>query len=54
MEALYFADASLSKIWCLVLRPAARMQDMTFVRAEIMECLVRLGMGSIHFVLLSI
>ena len=54
MAALYFADASLSNIWCLGLRPAARMQDMPFAQAVIMECSVRLGMGSIHVVLLSI
>ena len=54
MAALYFADALLSKIWCLGLRPAACMLDKLFAQAAIKECSVWLGMGSIHVMLLSI
>ena len=54
MAALYLAEASLSRIWCFVLRPTAGMQEIAFARAAIIEFLVLLERGSTQVVLLSI
>ena len=54
IAALYFAEASLSRIWCFGARPAARMRVMAFARAAIIEDSVLLESGSTQVVLLSI